>query len=119
MFIVEKNRFGSSEDIWDLSSYGVPVDNVSLKDKEKFSKVWAPQNVYDSSVISLQKDIKRYAMERNFNDHAFGWRYVIQSNERFIEYICYDVCEDLKIAVDPKYQKKNGLWYRIKASFTR
>lgn len=119
MFIVEKNRFGTSEDIWDLSSYGVPVDCVGSKDKERFSKVWAPQNVYDSSSITLQKEIKRYAMEHNFEDHAFGWRYVIQSNERYLEYICFDVCEDLKIAVDPKYQKKNGLWYRIKAAFTK
>lgn len=119
MFIVEKNKFGTSEEIWDLSSYGVPINCVNAKDKEKFAKVWAPQNVYNSSSVSLQKDIKRYAMEHNYDDHAFGWRYVIQSNERYLEYISYDVCEDLKIAVDPKYQKKNGLWYRVKAAFTR
>lgn len=114
MFIVEHNRFGSTEDIWDLSSYGIPMDSVSRKDKEKFAKIWAPQNVYDSSTIELQDDIKRYCKDRNYKDHAFGWKYVIQSNERYIEYICYDVCEDLKVAVDSKYQKKDGLWYRLK-----
>lgn len=119
MFIVEKNKFGSSNEIWDLSSYGVPIDGIKSKDKERFCKVWAPQNVYDASSINLLKDIKRYAMEKNYDDHAFGWRYVIQSNERFLEYISYEVCEDLKLAVDPKYQKKNGLWYRLKATFTR
>jgi TolB-like protein len=119
MFIVEKKSFGSSEDIWDLSSYGVPVESVNSKDKERFAKVWAPQNVYNASVITLRKDIKRYAQEHNFEGHAFGWEYVIQSNERFLEYICYDICEDLKVAVDPKYQKKDGLWYRLKAAFAR
>lgn len=119
MFIVEKNKFGSSSEIWDLSSYGVPLDGVKSKDKERFCKVWAPQNVYDSSSVKLLKDVKRYAMEKNYDDHAFGWHYVIQSNERFLEYICYEVCEDLKLAVDPKYQKKNGLWYRLKAAFTK
>lgn len=119
MFIVEKSRFGSNDEIWDLSSYGIPVEGVSAKDKEKFAKVWAPQNVYDSSSVELQKDIKRYAMEHNYDDHAFGWRYVIQSNERYLEFISYDICEDLKLAVDPKYQKKSGLWYRLKAAFTK
>jgi len=119
MFIFEKNRFGSTNEIWDLSSYGVPIDGVKFKDKERFCKVWSPQNVYDASSSKLLKDIKRYAMEKNYDDHAFGWRYVVQSNERFLEYICYEVCEDLKLAVDPKYQKKNGLWFRMKATFTR
>ncbi|PCJ57794.1 MAG: hypothetical protein COA79_15025 [Planctomycetota bacterium] len=119
MFIVDKNRNGTQQEIWDLSSYGVPLKYVRDKDWERFSMIWAPQNVCNTSLKSVQKRIKKYAKKMDFEDHAFGWKYIIRSNERFLEFVSFEIGQDLLIAANPKYRKRSGAWYRLKDLFKK
>ncbi len=117
MFIVESGKYASVEEVWDLSSFGVPVHHISRNDWNRFSSVWSPQNVYDTNSKDLQKRIKKYAKDFDVDDRAFGWQYIIQSNDRFLEFISDEIVESLKISVNPKYLKKSGLWHKIKHMF--